>query len=162
MKYRPQDLILARRASKAGARYSLRIILEARAAGIPVSLGFALIEQESDFRNYFGSDPTIFVGAGSVTKNKYLTYKGQRGHKLMQGVGPAQLTWWETQDSADRLGGCWKAAVNIRVGFQTLAADMKAHGLKAGVAAYNGAGPAATRYANEVLAKRDRWHAHLS
>src|SRR5262245_30978847 len=101
-----RDLSLARRARRWGARYSLRIVREARRAGLPISLGFALIEQESGFRNVFGHDPTIFTGAGTVTRQKYRAYKAARGTTRMQGVGPAQLTWWQFQDQADRLGGC--------------------------------------------------------
>ena len=53
----PRDLVLARRAKRHGARYSLRIIREARRAGIPISLAFAIVEQESRFLNVCGHDP---------------------------------------------------------------------------------------------------------
>lgn len=153
---------LAAKAKRHGANYSLRIILEARRAKIPISLGFALVEQESGFRNVFGHDPTIFAGAGTVTKAKYLAYKKQRGQTRMQGVGPCQLTWWETQDAADKLGGCWKPACNIRQAFTTLAASIKAKGEAAGIAAYNGSGPAAQRYSLQVRAKAANWHRALT
>src|SRR4051812_20267077 len=103
-----RDLQLAHRARSHGANYSLRIVREARRADIPISLGFALIEQESNFKNVFGHDPTIYTGAGKVTRAKYRAYKkkrGSRGEGGMQGVGPAQLTWWSTQDDADDRGG---------------------------------------------------------
>lgn len=160
MSARDQDLAL--RAKKHGARYSLRIIREARRAGIPVSLGFALIEQESNFTNVFGSDPTIFAGAGTVTKAKYLAYKKQRGRTRMQGVGPAQLTWYELQDRADKRGGCWMPQHNIAVGFDALAKHIVGKGTRAGIAAYNGSGPAANRYATQVLAKQEKWHGRLT
>jgi hypothetical protein len=140
----------------------MRIILEARRAGIPVSLGFALVEQESGFRNVFGHDPTIYVGAGKVTKSKYLAYKRARGTRHMQGVGPCQLTWWQTQDAADALGGCWVPRHNIRQAFATLARNIKANGLHDGVRAYNGSGPKAEAYAGSVLAKQARWHKRLA
>lgn len=159
---RATDLLIARRARRAGAKWSLRIVLEARRAGIPVSLAFALVEQESDFANVFGHDPTIFVGAGEVSRSKYLAYKAQRGTRLMQGVGPCQLTWWQTQDAADRLGGCWKPAVNIRVALTMLAGLVHARGLRAGIAAYNGSGAAAHRYAEQVLARQAHWHHTLT
>lgn len=157
-----RDIQLAAKASRWGSRYSLRIVWEARRAGIPVSLGFALIEQESGFRNVFGHDPTIFVGAGVVTKQKYLAYRKQRGRTRMQGVGPAQLTWWAYQDAADKLGGCWIPKHNIRVAFELLASHIRRLGTEAGIAAYNGSGPAARRYAKEVRAKQLRWHDRLT
>ena len=158
---------LAHKAKQHGAAYSLRIILEARRADIPISLGFALVEQESGFRNVFGHDPTIFVGAGKVTKAKYLDYKRARGTpgRRMQGVGPAQLTWWELQDKADDLGGAWIAKNNIHVAFQHLGALMEKHSTRDALAIYN-AGSAGSeqgqRYASQVLARQRRWHKHLA
>lgn len=157
-----RDDQLAQIAKRHGANYSLRIIMEARRAGIPISLGFALIEQESRFQNVFGHDPGMpFAGAGAVTKAKYAAYKrvrGSRGQGGMQGVGPAQLTWWEKQDRADRLGGAHVARWNIRVAFEDLAALIKAHGKREGIARYNGSGSAAEHYASTVLTREARWH----
>ncbi|MFP5379559.1 MAG: hypothetical protein ACLGHP_07390 [Vicinamibacteria bacterium] len=157
-----RDIALAVKAKRHGSNYSLRIVLEARRAGIPISLGFALIEQETGFRNVFGSDPTIYRGAGRVTKRKYLAYKRARGKTRMQGVGPAQLTWWEFQDRADRLGGCWVPRHNIRVGFEVLAAHIERHGRTMGIARYNGSGDAADLYTKQVLWKMRRWHERLT
>jgi hypothetical protein len=159
-----RDNELAHKAKAHGARYSLRIVLEARRADIPISLGFALVEQESGFSNVFGHDPTIFQGAGKVTKSKYLEYKRQRGTpgRKMQGVGPCQLTWWTYQDRADRYGGCWVARHNIRVAFEDLAELMKQHGRREGLKRYNGSGVAADRYATSVLRRQQRWHTILT
>lgn len=153
-----RNVLLATRAKRAGASYSLRIVLEAKRAGIPVSLGFALIEKETGFRNVFGHDPTIFAGAGTVTRSKYREYKRRRPRGGMQGVGPAQLTWFEFQDEADELGGCWVPRHNIRVGFRVLADNIKREGRFGGIAAYNGVGTAAHAYAADVLDKAKRWH----
>jgi hypothetical protein len=169
-----RDLQLAHRARSHGAHYSLRIIREARRAGIPISLGFALIDQETggEFKNLWGHDSTIFIGGhdrkngkrySRVTRGSYKEYKRQRGTTKMQGVGPAQLTWWEFQDAADRRGGCWKPRHNIAIGFQLLADLIRKHGTThAGVAAYNGSGAAAQSYADEVLRKRNNWHKRLT
>lgn len=161
-----RDQELANRAKEHGANYSLRIIREARRHDeIPVSLAFALIEQETGFRNVFGHDPTIFAGAGAVTKAKYLAYRAKRGptgRGGMQGVGPCQLTWWEYQDRADHYGGCWKPACNIRVGLEVLAANIRAHGEHHGIARYNGEGPAAEQYARTVRGRQKQWHARLT
>ena len=160
MKIAPRDMQLAVRAKRAGANYSLRIVLEARRAGIPVSLAFALVEQESNFKNVFGHDPTHHVG-GDVTKARYAEYlrqRGKTGKGGMQGVGPTQLTWWEFQDVADALGGAWKPANNIRVGMWQLSRLIDQYGTREGIARYNGSGPKADAYAESVLKKQKRWH----
>src|SRR5687767_15700043 len=102
------------------------VVEEAKRAGLRLPLACALLEKESGKgRNVFGHDPTIFVGAGEVTRAKYREYKKRRvasGNRQMQGVGPCQLTWWEFQDAADREGGCWRPEVNMRVAFRHLVA----------------------------------------
>jgi hypothetical protein len=162
MAWSARDLRLAAKARANGARYSLRILDEARRAGIPASLGFALVQTESGFKNIFGHDPTIFVGAGAVTKDKYLRYKALRGHTRMQGVGLTQLTWWATQDEADKRGGCWVPRVQLRVAFEHLAALIKQFGPVEGIARYNGSGPAARRYSQLVRERADEWHRILT
>ncbi|MGH2762587.1 MAG: peptidoglycan-binding protein, partial [Thermoleophilaceae bacterium] len=139
---------------------------EARRAGLRVPLACALLEKESGGgRNVFGHDPTIFVGAGDVTRAKYAEYKRQRvasGNRKMQGVGPCQLTWWEFQDAADREGGCWRPEINMRVGFRHLVALIKQHGEADGARRYNGSGPAAEAYSRDLLAKARVWESRLS
>ena len=153
-------------AERFGCRPGLgRLIVQyARKYGVPISTAFALIDHESDFRKVFGHDPTIFVGAGEVTKAKYLDYRAKRrasGNTKMQGVGEGQLTWWETQDRADQHGGCWTADANVKVSLMTLAALIKQHGYVTGIARYNGSGPAADRYSREVRAEARVWHDRL-
>ncbi len=122
----------------------------------------AFLEQESaGGENIFGHDPTIFVGAGRVTKKKYLAYRAQRKQgKGMQGVGPMQLTWWEFQDRADALGGCWVPYNNITVGVQLLK-DYRDGGKNSWVYVgerYNGA----RAYGVEVAEKIEKWQKLLS
>jgi hypothetical protein len=142
------------------------VVEEARRAGLGLPLACALLEKESGGgRNVFGHDPTIFVGAGEVTRAKYAEYKRRRvasGNRMMQGVGPCQLTWWEFQDTADREGGCWRPEINIRVGFRHLAALIKAHGAAEGARRYNGSGAAAEAYSRDLLAKAKTWEAKLA
>lgn len=87
--------------------------------GVPYYVVCAFLEQESSGgENVFGHDPTIFIGAGRVTKEKYLKYKAERNRTgKVQGVGPMQLTYGPFQDSADALGGAWKPDINMEVGF---------------------------------------------
>jgi hypothetical protein len=141
------------------------IVRRAREHGVPLSLAFALFEHESAFRKVFGHDPTIYAGAGVVTRVKYLAYRAARraaGNRPMQGVGEGQLTWWETQDRADALGGCWTADANVGVALLTLAARIHELGEAAGVARYNGAGPAAQAYSRQVRAAAHVWHRRLT
>jgi hypothetical protein len=148
-----------------GNGYGLLVVREARNAGIPISLGCALVEQESGFRNVFGHDLVKFgqIRGGKVSRLRYLRYRTLR--KLgrgMQGVGLTQLTWFAFQDQADRLGGCWKPTYQLRVGFRLLADLIREHGQVDGIAAYNGAGPAADRYSHQVRSKQSRWHDRLT
>lgn len=90
--------------------------------GVPFWVICSFLEKEtSGGMNVFGQDPTIFVRAGKVTKEKYLAYKAERKRTgKMQGVGPMQLTWWEFQDRADAAGGCWNPYINILVATRIL------------------------------------------
>src|ERR687895_578180 len=119
-------------------------IAEATRARLRLPLACALLEKESSGgHNVFGHDPTIFVGAGKVTRERYKEYRSRRvasGNRLMQGVGPCQLTWWEFQDAADREGGCWRPEVNMRVGFRHLVALISQHGEGPRGRRYNGSG----------------------
>jgi hypothetical protein len=144
----------------------LYTINAARRSKLSLHFACALIEKESGKgHNVFGHDPTIFAGAGLVTKPKYLAYRLKRrqsGNRQMQGVGPCQLTWWATQDTADKLGGCWNPYVNMCIGFAALRSNIQRHGVEKGAAAYNGIGPKAVAYGKDFKQKADRWKAILS
>jgi hypothetical protein len=140
-----------------GMKMPVRTLQAARKTGLSLPLACSVLAQETGGGiNEFGHDPTIFVGAGQVTESKYHAYKAERvrsANHLMQGVGPVQLTWWSTQDAADAIGGCWRPLKNMLIGFEHLVESIRRDGLRAGVAAYNGSGPAAQRYADQVLAR---------
>lgn len=158
-------LRLAIRARQAGAKHALLIAREADRAKLPYSVAYALVEQESDFQNVFGHDPTIFAGAGAVTKEKvraYLRRRGRHGQGGMQGVGLTQLTWWSTQDAAERAGGLHLPKYQLRIGFLSLAGLIRQHGRWGGFRRYNGAGEAAERYADAMTARSERWHRTLT
>jgi hypothetical protein len=161
-----RKVVLVARARMAGAHYAWRIIDEASKASVGPALALAMVEQETRFHHVFGHDPTIFQGAGRVTEDKYKAYLRERnasGHppRLMQGVGLMQLTWYQLQDEADRQGGCWKIRPNLRVGFRHLRSLIDAHGMVAGIAAYNGSGSGADEYARMVLLRRKAWRHRL-
>ena len=153
------------RARRHGAAHILKILWEARRAGLNPALAFALVERESSFRNCFGNDVVVApqVRGGPVTRASYRRYRElrDRGHGA-QGVGLTQLTWLSFQEDADRLGGCWKPRVQLRVGFGVLARLMEARGERAGIEAYNGTGPRAERYATELLALSEKWERILT
>jgi hypothetical protein len=160
------DSTLAERLRAGGIVAPKITIAEARNAGLRLPLACALLEKESSGgHNVFGQDPTIFVKAGKVTRARYAAYKRRRvasTNKLMQGVGPCQLTWWEFQDEADREGGCWRPEINIRVGFRHLAAHIRAHGEADGARRYNGSGKAAIAYSEDLLKRARAWEARLA
>lgn len=159
------NALLVYRMRRYGIRRPWLTLKAARWARLHLTLACALLEMETGGGiNEFGHDPTIFVGAGLVTKAKYLAYKHARqmsGNRLMQGVGPCQLTWWSTQDQADKLGGCWKPYCNMQVGFHHLQENIAHSGLRSGIAAYNGSGPAALHYAVRTLGWEARWATRL-
>lgn len=156
---------------KLGNSIPVRMLQAAEATGLPVALATSILAQESGGgRNEWGHDPTIFVGGYDrrhafdygpvVTKAAYLAYKAERGPTGaggMQGVGPCQLTYYSLQDRADAIGGCWAVAPNLHVGFSELVSLIRRDGLEQGIAAYNGAGAAAERYAQVVLARADTY-----
>ncbi len=91
----------------------------AKKAGVKLSLGLGLLEQEASRDgkiglNVWGNDRapnggTSDWGWDEVTESNYKTYRKRRGPTGQggrQGVGPTQLTWHTLQDAADRLGGC--------------------------------------------------------
>jgi hypothetical protein len=166
-----RDIRLARKAKRHGMQNSLRIILEARAVNLPLNLAFAMVEQESgNGSNIWGGDPapnggTAGLNNRTVTKGRYQQYRvtrGSAGRGGMQGVGPLQLTWWEYQDAADKLGGCWIPKHNLRVGFTHLARLIRTQGRAAGIMAYNGSGNAAAHYVVSVEQKARAWHRILT
>jgi hypothetical protein len=160
------DLIAAARAKRHGMHHALKIAQEARREKIPYDLAYAMVEQETGTGlNIFGHDPSIYRGAGQVTKKKYLAYKAARrasGNRRMQGVGLLQLTWWEFQDAADRMGGCWVPRIQLRYGFRTLRKLIDQHGYAKGIERYNGSGRAAEAYSRSVRAKRGKWTKRLN
>lgn len=157
----PADLGRIRRMRKHGIVNPILTLRAAREAKLPLALACAFLQQESGGgRNVFGHDKTIFIGAGQVTKEKYLAYKKARkltGNRKMQGVGPMQLTWWTLQDEADLNGGCWRPYVNMLVGFRKAKALIERNGVRIGIRAYNGSGRAAELYAELVMRHQVEW-----
>jgi hypothetical protein len=159
----PPSPLLVLRMRGLGMRIPVRTYMAARHTGLSLALGCAVLMQESGGGiNEFGHDPTIYAGAGTVTKTKYLAYRAERDRTgKCQGVGPMQLTSKGYQDQADQLGGCWRPLRNLWVGFSVLATNIRRDGLHDGVRAYNGSGPAAEQYAYRVIARAEGYAARL-
>lgn len=146
------DPLLVTRLRKLGCPYPIRLITEAHRTGLSIALGASMVVQESGWQNVFGHDPTIFAGAGPVTECLYHAYSAESERTgQVQGVGVTQLTYRAYQVEADKLGGCWIIACQLQIGFGVLAEHVRTDGLRDGVAAYNGSGPAAEQYATEVI-----------
>jgi hypothetical protein len=164
---RLRDLQLARKAKAHGAHYSLRIVYEARRAGLPISLAFALVEHESGFQNQFGHDRGAWRPAdGKVTKSTVAELlRRVRLGGVSNGVGLTQLTYPPFIHRANQLGGAWLPKYQLRVGFEQLASLVKHYGVARGLAAYNAGdpdNPTGRRYALAVLEKQRRWHQRLT
>lgn len=172
---RPRDYLLVRRATRAAKQapasvggpyklnYGLRIVLEARrpTSRVSPSLAFALIEQESGFRNVFGCDR----GQGKAYCHQAVTAAKVRAlikARNWNGIGPAQLTWEGYVMEAQRDGGAHKTSVNIATGIRILDSHIKATGSEfKALATYNAGNPNSPqgqRYARQVLERKDRYH----
>lgn len=149
------------RAKRHGIVNPLRAYNAAKKQGLDFPLACAILMREtSGGQNVFGHDPTIFVGAGIVTKAKYLAYRVLRNRTHRdQGVGPCQLTSAGLQDEADKLGGCWDVYCNMRVGFKFLHDLIVKHNgnMHDAIRSYNGSGEAAEEYATSVMLSRKNW-----
>ena len=160
---RPRDLMLARTLRRHGVNNALRIVVECRHrhdGAIPVSLGAALQEQESNGRNIFGADENAPFAHQPVTKERVLRLvEHVRAGGISNGVGPLQLTFLPFIEEANRDGGAWKPAVNIATGLGVIAGHVRQHGVRNGLAAYNAGSPqsgAGQRYAREVVQRQQR------
>lgn len=164
-----RDAELARKLRARGVKNALRIVIECRHRHdgvIPVSLGLALQEQESAGRNIFGADtnapfPHLPVTRARVLKLVDLVHAGS----ISNGVGPMQLTFIGFIEEANRDGGAWNPAVNIATGLGIIAGHVKDHGMRDGLATYNGGKPTSEkgqRYAKEVLARQARIHDEIT
>jgi hypothetical protein len=157
-----QDREYVRRARANGGQHAYRIILEARRAGIPLSWAFALIEQESGFRNIFGCD------WGTPNPGRFyppycrVPVTRERVQTLLQygrpnGVGLTQLTDFNYVRRAERTKvarafGAHLPGNQIRVGMEVL--KEKTGGDMGQAWRYNGS----REYQAQIKAKQRRWH----
>lgn len=147
-----RDLRLARVAKKAGARYALRTLREARRNGIPYSWLLAMIEQESRWENIFGCDH----GTGRAFCHQKVTnakVDSLLNSGLANGVGLTQLTSPSyVREAHRRRGGAASPRNQIIVGAKVL--KEKTGGDMAKAWKYNGD----LAYQHEIRPRADRWH----
>ncbi len=149
-----------------GTLRAAEVVELAALAGLELAAAATLLEKESSGgRNIFGRDDVdtggFYTLGGPVTKASYLRYREHRAEFGAQGVGPTQLTYPPFQDRADRQGGCWDWRVNTRVGFDIVSGLIKAKGVRSGFRAYNGTGPTAEAYADDVMKRLRVWRERL-
>ncbi|HWM11066.1 MAG TPA: hypothetical protein VNO82_17045 [Solirubrobacteraceae bacterium] len=170
---RPDDARLTAAIDRHGGRYAKEIIAASRLTGAPVALLCAIAYHETNFRNIYGRDagrrpnpvrspapPNALV----VNRENYRRYLKARNSGFdANGVGVMQLTSHGYQDRADKLGGCWKPDINIRVGAEVILEKIRIQGgsLRQGIRAYNGEGDAAEKYADNVLHTLRLWEQRL-
>ncbi|MEP6978176.1 MAG: hypothetical protein ABI948_08995 [Thermoleophilia bacterium] len=169
----PQQLEKARRLKELGIVNPQWTVEAAHNAGLELAIACAFLEQESGGgHNVFGHDRDrhgnyVFPakdGTVAVTEELYKEYKHRRGPKGdggMQGVGPMQLTFFSFQDRADELGGCWHPRANMQAGFEHAAELIRRSGMNLGIKTYNGSGPQADHYLQQMLPRIEKWREKL-
>lgn len=132
--------------------------------GLPLALACALLDQESGGgQNIWGHDAVatggMYTKGAPVGVTSYKNYRALAdiGSIGRQGVGPCQLTSKEWQDAADARGGCWDPSANMLAAFSGLVTMVNKYGLPDGVRRYNGSGPAAEAYRDQVLTRYRAW-----
>lgn len=151
-----------------GVRHVDDVLDAAQLAGLSLPLAAALLDQETGGgANVWGSDGVstggAYVKGAEVTEASYRAYATLRDAGLIgnQGVGPVQLTSTSFQREADAIGGCWIPRHNMVVGFRLLAGLVRQYG-DDGIRRYNGSGPDAERYRDQMLSKIQTWNIILS
>lgn len=156
---------VAKRAAKHGVPKEIAtcIALACAREKLRYALGFAMFEQESNFKVVYGHDKGGLLPGQPVTKENH---KGLRA-KVVQGkgrgangVGLGQVTYWTyISDHPD----LWKPKVQVYLAASILADYVHRLGESTGVGAYNGGEKNPNKaYAKQVLAKAEKWRPLLA
>lgn len=127
------------------------------------ALGFAMFEQESDFKAIYGHDAGGLHPGEAVTKENYRDFRAavvERKGGGANGVGLGQITFWTyVRDHP----GLWKPKVQIYLATSILADYVHRLGELTGIGAYNGGeGNPNLAYASEVLGRAEKWRPVLA
>ena len=157
-------LAVARRATRHGVPFhiALHIAFAARKLDLRYALGFALVEQESDFVHCYGHDRGGLYPGKPVTRANYAAFRSRivRSSGVgANGVGLTQVTYWTyIRDHA----GLWRKRANVYFGLGLVASTIHAKGEREGLAEYNGGeGNPQFGYADEVLARAQTWRSRI-
>lgn len=137
---------------------AMMIAFAARKHGIRWAVAFALIEQESNFRNIYGHDAGGLLPGQPVTKRNYRGFREEvvrREGGGSNGVGFPQITYWTYIRDHKRLD---KPRVQLYLGMSILAEYISSSATeKEAIGKYNG-GPnnPVWTYADSVLAHASR------
>lgn len=160
-----RDKKLAKTVRALGFKRPRRTVAATHKAGLPLSYALATLKMESyNGSNVFGHDATSSIPDRWKGKRvTYIRYKWYKRHRNQgaQGVGPTQLTYPGFQDIADKQGGCWRAYINMVVGFGIIKNLTDSKGKQAGASKYNGTGPAAEAYGRSWVAWQKLYHKRL-
>lgn len=127
------------------------------------ALGFAMFEQESNFKSIYGHDPGGLYPGEPVTKENYARFRNQvckNKGRGANGVGLGQVTYWTyIRDHVD----LWKPKAQVDLATQIFADYIHDLGESTGTGAYNG-GPTTPNpaYARQVLKRAEKWRPLLA
>lgn len=146
----------ASRHLKVPLRISFYIAFACRKYRLRYALGYALVQQESNFQHIFGHDYRGHFPGEKVTRRRYRElrdYLSRTGGKGANGVGLTQITY---HVYILEQPGLWKKRANVYFGLDLVASYVKSLGEREGFAHYNG-GPSppseSWSYAEQVLIK---------
>lgn len=157
MKSRAAALAIGYRASRRlniPVELAMYIAFACRKERVRWALGYALVQQESNFRHIFGHDAGGLFKGLPVTRSRYRRLRSHlqaNGGRGANGVGYTQITYYTyiLQNP-----GLWKRRANVYFGLGLIATNIRAYGERKGLAVYNGgAGNPQYDYADEVLRK---------
>lgn len=143
-------------------RITLYIGFACRKERLRYALGFALVQQESDFQHIFGADAGGLFPHEPVTRRRYRQLRDHlraTGGQGANGVGLTQITYYTYVLENP---GLWKKRANVYFGLALIADNVDSYGERKGLAVYNG-GPSNPQfdYADEVLTKAKLIRPHL-
>ncbi len=165
--------LFSRRAAKRVAERAIRhgvprniafyIAFACRKEKLRYALGFAMFEQESDFKVIYGHDAGGLNPGYRVTKENYRLFRAHLMETFgsgSNGVGLGQVTYW-TYIRDHR--GLWKPKVQVYLATSILADLVHRLGELNGTGAYNGGeGNPNESYAREVLERAEKWRSRLA
>jgi hypothetical protein len=142
---------------------ALCIALACRKFKLRYALGFALVQQESNYQHIFGHDAGGLFPGLSVTRTRYRQLRDHlrsSGGAGANGVGLTQITYYTYVLDHP---GLWRKRANLYFGLSILADYVHRLGERTGCGAYNGGeGNPQYGYADEVLAKASAIRPKLS